>query len=548
MISGRIRIWLWSVLVMVLTVACTSESPGPVIDTAGSDVSYAALEPAAPRLLRLTQQQYRNCIADLFGPEIVVPASLELDTAIDGLLAVGASVTAVSPRGAELYEEAALKIAEQVMQNETSRAGLMACTPEDVDDEDCMTTICQGLAFRIWRRPPDDEETASLVQIGLQASVALDDFHAGVHYVLVAMLQSPNFLYRTELGEPDLTEPGQRRLTDFEMASRLAFFLWNTTPDFELLNAALTGELASPEGVAAQVDRMMQGPQVRTAVRNFVTDWLLLFELDHLNKDPNIFKHYSPDLGDMAREETLALVEYLVFETDRDFREFFTSNTTFATRRLAAIYNFPATVDEGLGRIDFPADSPRRGFLGHVSFLGLHAHPVSSSATERGKFVRENLFCEMVPPPPADLNTGIPEPSASAKTLKERLIVHMEEPSCAGCHAYLDIIGFGFENFDGIGRFRTIENGAQIDPSGDVDGEDFADSQELTELIANDPRTMTCLTRKLYSYALGHGVVSGEEGSVQELADTFGTSGHRLLALMAAVARSEAFRRVGEVE
>ncbi len=457
-------------------------------------------------------------------------------------------MTAVSPRGAELYEEAALKIAEQVMQSESTRAEVMTCTPGGLDDDECMMELTQSLAFRIWRRPPNDEETAQLVEIGLEASQALEDFESGVTFALVAMLQSPHFLYRAELGAVDPENPESRRLTDFEMASRLAFFLWNTTPDFELLNAALTGSLATAEGVATQVDRMVEDPRIREAVRNFATEWLHLYELDHLNKDPNIFKHYSPDLGSMAREETLAVVEYLVFDQNQDFREFFTLPTTFATRRLAAIYNVPATVDEGLGRIDFPADNPRRGFLGQVSFLGLHAHPVASSATERGKFVRENLFCEMVPPPPADLNTGIPEPSSTAKTLKERLLVHMEEPSCAGCHAFLDIIGFGLENFDGIGRYRTLDNGGVIDPSGDLDGNDFAGFEELTALVATDPRTMHCLTRKLFSYALGHATVSGEEGAIDELADIFASNEYRLLDLMVALANSEAFRRVGEVE
>lgn len=548
---------VWLIAALAVTgVGCESEStPNQASpDAGGTPDAVAELEPAAPKLARLTQSQYRAALADLFGPDVVLPAALEPDAAVKGLYAVGATINSVSPRGVELYFDGARSLARQVLESPTERAKIASCEPSGPTDSACLQTIIAEQGRRIWRRPLSPDEVAAYAGVGDEAAKALGDFWAGVEYALAGLLSSPNFVYRVELGEPDPDDPGKRRLTSYEMASRLSFFIWNSTPDQALLDAAEAGELTTDEGLKAQVERLLASDRAREGVRSFVAQWLDLHDLDEMSKDPNIFKHFSPDLAEAAREETLRFVEHHVFELDGDFRELFTSRTTFVNRRLAAIYNLeapPGAIDsseDGFGQIELPADGPRAGLLGQVSFLALHSHPVSSSATLRGLTIREKLLCNELPSPPSNLNTAIPEPNAEAKTLRDRLVQHMEDPSCAACHAQMDPVGFGLEQFDGIGRYRVEDNGAAIDPSGDLDAFEFASARELNLVLANHPNTPWCFVRTMYSYAAGHHPEVGEQALIGALTDRFEAGGHKVLALIGEIAMSEGFRTVGEVE
>ena len=547
-------------MVAMLACACTPSEPDGAgaaagsDDAAGSDAAVEAdagggpeLVPTGPRLARLTRAQFRNTVRDLFGPDVVPPAGLEPDTAADGLFAVGATVAAVSSRGVEQYFDAARSLAAQLTTPE--RLGdTLPCTPVGPDDGACLSQTVQRWGRRIWRRPLASDELERVVAIGAKAATQLGGFARGVEVALALLLQSPHFIYRPTIGEPDPAVPGGRRYTAWEMASRLSFFLWNTTPDETLLDAAQAGELATDGGLATQVDRLLGSERAREGVRSFFAEWLDLTELDDLGKDPTVFKHYSADLGPAAREETLRMVEHLIFDENADYRMLFLTRTTFVNGRLAAIYNVPAPVGDGFGRIELPADGARIGLLGQVSFLALHAHPVASSATKRGLFVRERLLCQTLPSPPTELNTAIPEPSPDAKTLRDRLIVHMENPSCAGCHVMMDPVGFGLENFDGVGRYRVLDNGGIIDPTGELDGTAFETPVELAEAVANHPSLVPCLVQSLRSYATGHAPEPGELAEVRALTEAFVADGHRVRGLLRAIALSPGFRRVGEVD
>lgn len=482
---------------------------------------------------------------DLLGDGLTLPTALEPDSPLDGLETVGASATTISPRGIEQYEAAAFSLAEQATADADRVATLLPCVPDGAEDLDCLRAFAEAFGRRAWRRPLSDTELEVLTSLGAAATQAFDDFAAGARYVIAAALQSPYFLYRVELGED---APDGRRLGAFELATRLALFLWNSTPDDPLLEAAASGELLTEAGLAAETDRLIADPRFRRAVDNFFTEWLQLSRLDELNKDPGVHTHFSTDLGDAAREETLRLVAHLVLERDADLGELFTTRTAFVNRRLASIYGIRAPVIDGFGRTELEAGDARRGYLGQVSFLALQAHAVSTSPTLRGKFIREVLLCDTIPMPPADLNTAIPEPSEEARTMRERLTVHREDPSCAGCHVLTDPVGLGFEQFDSIGRFRTQERGAVIDPSGDLDGTPFEDARALGELLAEHSRVETCIARRVYSYAVGRPVGVGDLGEVDRLTDRFRPADRRLRALMRGVALSEGFRRIGEVE
>lgn len=512
-----------------------------VSDTAAAPAP-APLVPSAPVLKRLTRAQYVNSLRDLLGPGIVPPSATEPDLAQSGFLAVGAARTSISPRGVEQYESGAFSMAAQVMDEPDRRAALMPCAPRHVVDDECARAFVRTFGLRAWRRPLTVAEEDGLVAIARAAAEALGDFHTGLQYPLAALLQSPNFLFRVEVGEADPGRPGLLRYTSWEMASRLSYFLWNTTPDEALLDAAARDELVTDAGLRAEVGRLLADERARSAVRGFFSELLRLHELDRVVKDPNIYHHYSPDLGASAREETLRVIEHLVFDEEADVRDLFTTRTTFVDRRLAAIYNVPAPAREGFARIELPADGPRAGYFGQVSFLALFAHPVSSSATLRGKFVRQTLLCGEIPPPPSDVNTALPEPSPELPTLKERVVVHLTNPACSSCHLLMDPIGLGFEQFDGIGHFRPLENGAVVDPASELDGVDYADARQLASIVRDHPDTGPCMVRNLYRYATGNVEGRGEGQAIDALAETFEAEGFQLKALMEAMVLSPIFR------
>ena len=527
-----------------LRTASADAGASPVDAAVDAAADAAVLLPAPARLARLTRLQYHNAVRDLFGPDVAPPSALEPDTAVDGLRAVGATVNALSPRGVEQSYEGAKNLAAQLIETPERRAALLPCRPSGPGDAACLGRIAEGLGRAIWRRPLASDEIAAVVDPAVAAGNALGSADASLSAVLVQLLASPSFLYRVERGEADPEHPGGLRYTNDEMATRLSFFLWNTVPDTDLRAAAERGELVTDAGLAAQVARMVAAPGFRDGVRNLFAEWLDLYALDDLSKDPNVFRHYSAELGASAREETLRLVDTLFVDDDRDYRDLFLTHTAFVDRRLAAIYNVPATSEEGFGRVELPADGDRAGYLGEVSFLALYAHPTSSSATKRGIALRKRLLCQTVPSPPANLNTAIPEPSADARTLKERLENHQQNPACAGCHTFIDPPGYGLENFDGIGRFRLTDNDAPIDPSGEIDGQLFTGPRELQQLVADHPNLLPCAVQTVYAYATGHLPEPGEHVELARLLADFQSDGHHIRHLMAQIAQSPAFRRL----
>jgi hypothetical protein len=349
-----------------------------------------------------------------------------------------------------------------------------------------------------------------------------------------------------EVGAPG--PDGERLLTDLELASRLSYLLWNTAPDEQLLSAAESGALSTPEGLRAEAERLLADPRGRTGVETFFTEVHELDLLDDATKDPTLFPASSPEVAPAARAETLATIDHVVFDEDGDYRTLFTTRTTFIGPRLAAIYGVPAPELGGVGQTELPSDGGRRGLLGQASFLILNAHTSSTSATLRGKFIRERLLCQTMPAPPADVDTSIPEADATSPTLKQRIATHLEVEECAGCHRLMDPIGLGFENFDAIGRWRDTEAGATIDPSGELDGAAFGDAWGLGRVVAEHPALGPCFAENLYKYALGQDVSEGEDEYVDWLGDAFAADEYRVQALILRLIEGPAFRRVGEID
>lgn len=542
--------WLRSLALLPLLAASCGKSEAPADAAApAADVPVAEVpfEPPAAVMRRLTRTQYLNTLRDVFGNEVVLPASIEPDTAREGFFSIGASESAVSRRGVEQFQAAAFDVASQVLRNEAQRMRLLGCAPAGTQDDACARTALTTLARRLWRRTVTAEEITPFVRVSGEAATALGDFHRGLEYGLAGLLQSADLLYRPEVGAT-AAAGARTRFTAFELASRLAFFLWDGPPDDELLTAAEQGALERDDGLRAQVDRMLRSDRARRGLRAFVTEWLSLYALDGVSRDAAVFPAYNAEVATAAREETLRLAEFMAFDGEQDFRDLLTTRTTFVNRRLAALYGvrFPARASEvtatDFARVELPANEPRRGLLGNASILLLNAHPTSTSPTLRGKFIRTVLICSPIPDPPVNVNTAIPEASMRLPTLRERIAEHNTNDTCRSCHQLMDPIGLALENFDGIGRYRLDDNNARIDPRGSIGSMTFNDAAGLAQTLRDHPDFPRCVVTKLYRFANGRSETPGEYGEVGRLQRGFAANGFRLRWLLGEIATSAAFR------
>lgn len=545
--------WLLPASIAVALAAAVSLAATTAIADAGGRVRHAAFRPGAHdhgvatggpvALRRLTAAQYRAAIAEAFGGDIEVTGRFEPEARRSGLLAVGNAQVTVSAAGFEGYEALARNVALQVVAPE--RRDRLGCRPasESVSDDRCTATFLRAAGSRLLRRSLDDAEVQARVTEARAAAEALGDFYAGLELATISLLVAPDFLFRVEQTEPVPDAPGQARLTDDTLASRLSYFLWNAGPDEALRAAAASGELADAAPWSRHVDRLLDSPRFETGVRAFFDDLLHLADVEAVQKDLVRFPIFSQGIARDAREQTLRIIVEHLLAQEGDYRELFTTRQSFMTRTLGPLYRVPVH-SRDWEALEFPEGHPRAGLLAHASLLMLHAHPGRSSPTLRGEFLRESLLCETVPPAPADVEFSLfnDDQSAEHRTARDRLEVHSTVASCRGCHQLTDPIGLGLEEFDGIGRHRTTENDARIDTSGELDGDRFADHVELGAAFRDHPGLAPCLVDNLYKYAVGHEVAAGERPLVGRLADEFAESGFRLRAAMRAIALSEGFR------
>lgn len=526
-----------------------SEADSDSVVDAGRAPDFGVLfTPPEPTIRRLSREQYGATVRDVLGSSLTVPTSLEPDSVVEGYASIGAATKSLSARGVEQYEAAAYNLAGQVLRSEELLGGVIGCEPSGAFDEGCARASLESLLLRLWRRPATPEELTGLLELWREASEVVGSFESGVEYPLAAALQSPNFLFRIELGEPDPEVEGARRFTSWEMASRLSYLLWNSTPDEELLRAAGAGELVTDEGIRAQAERLLASPRAEDGIRALFSEIFQLHLLDRLSKDPTVFTHMSPTLGASAREEILQLVTDLILVMDGDYRDILTTRTTFVNRELAAVYNMRAPARDDFSAAEWPPEVPRSGLLGQVGFLALASHPVSTSATLRGKFIRERLLCQLIPAPPADVDTSIPEPSGTTPTLRDRVAEHLTEPSCATCHEITDPMGLALENFDGVGRYRMTDGGATIDTTGELDGVPFDGPLSMARALRDHPRFSQCLVQHVYRYSNGRLEGAGELSMVRELALAFARDGYSVRSLLLEMVTTPAFRTPGAIQ
>lgn len=512
-----------------------------------SPTQVPAPPPGPLAMRRLTEAQYRASIADVLGADLAIAGRFEPDNRRDGLLAVGAAWVSVTGAGFEQYEAIARGVAEQAL-DAAHRDAVLPCAPRLATqaDDACAEQFVRAVGSRLLRRSLTDADVTPRVALAAAASAALGDFHAGLEPALASLLLSPEFLFRVEEAEPDPIDPSRLRLTSATMAARLSYLLWNSTPDDDLLAAAADDELVDDDRLAQHVDRLLASPRLAAGVRALFTDLYGFEEIEQglVRKDPGLFPVFSQTLIDAAREQTLRVVVDHLLEQGGDYRQLFTTRTAFMTRVLGLVYQVPVPMAAEWQPYEFPADGPRAGLLTHVSLLALRSHPGRSSPTLRGKFVREVLLCQDVPPPPGDIDFSefAEEGGANRRTARERLTVHVANEVCAGCHSLMDPIGLAFEQLDGIGAYRVSENGATIDPSGQLDGAPFADARDLGEVLARHPALGPCFVDSLYRYAVGRELVAGERAVLADLTARFETEGYRLRDILRAIVLGDAFR------
>jgi hypothetical protein len=402
--------------------------------------------------------------------------------------------------------------------------------------------IVLRFAARAFRRPPAAAEVGRLMRFYDEGIAAGDNHEQSVKLALQAVLVSPRFLFREE-PRPDPNNPRRIQPVDeFALASRLSYFLWSTMPDDELFALAERGQLRRQ--LPAQVRRLLRDPRADALVTNFAGQWLQLRNLEGMAPDEREFPGFSPALRAAMREETEWFVRRIVRE-DRSVLEFLDADWTYVDESLARHYGLEGVHGTNLTLVSLRG-TPRGGLLTQASVLTLTSNPTRTSPVKRGKWVLENLL--NTPPPPAPPSVPLLEEGAGAKlsgSLRQRMEQHRADPLCASCHALMDPIGFGLENFDGVGRWREQDGAFPIDPAGQLNsGEAFQGPAELKQILLNAKREefLRCLAAKLLTYALGRGLEYYDQCAVEEIARQLRRGDYRVSALVLAVVNSVPFQ------
>jgi hypothetical protein len=508
--------------------APASAPPDPVADTP----TAAPSRPPAP-LRRLSRVQYNNTVRDLLG-DVSRPADAFLVEEVPGRFAASAALAQASPAVVEQYRTAAERLAADAARKLAPCAGA---------EEDCARAFIADFGLRALRRPLTDGESAGLLELFRRVR-AEGDFPFGIQAVMAALLQSPGFLYRVELPPTGAAAASVAPLGPYEVASRLSYFLVGSMPDAELFAAARAGRLTTPADLEAQARRLLGSPGARDAAGELFSEWLSLASLDGQTKDPKLFPAFDDGLRAAMREETVRFARWALFEGDARLETLITSPRSPINPALGKLYG-AAVAGSDYSVTELPAGQ-RSGLLTQASLLTLTSHSDSASPTRRGKLVLDQLMCQPPPPPPPDVDFKLPPP-VPGQSARERFAAHTTNPACAGCHLFIDPVGFGFANYDAIGQFQATEGGRPVDASGEIKGSvdldgPFVGAVALGRKLAASGQVRRCLVEQWFSYAQGRADESGDAASVTQALDRFNASGGDLRELMVALVRTDAFR------
>jgi len=426
-----------------------------------------------------------------------------------------------------------------------SRKKILVCDPNS--GPACVEKIVSELAHRAYRRPVTKAEVASLVKFVNLAKGEGQTTEQGIQLSIQAMLVSPNFLFRIEHDAAPTDVSKVHPVSEIELASRLSYFLWSSTPDDELLGLAESGKLRAPGVLDAQVKRMMSDPRSAALAENFAGQWLELRNLDTVKPDPQKFPEWGPDLRDAMKTETRMFFEYVLRE-NRPLADFLDARYTFLNERLAKFYGIASVSGQDFRKVDLATDQ-RGGILGQASVLTVSSYPTRTSVVLRGKYLLQNILNSPPPPPPPDV-PQLDDDSIGAKaSLRQQMEQHRANAMCASCHNKMDPLGFGLENYDAIGRWRTMDGKFPVDASGTLpNGKTFSSPAQMrAELRSQLPEFARCMTEKMLTYSLGRGLESYDRRTVDELTRKWAEAGYPFQRLVFEIVESLPFQsRRGE--
>jgi hypothetical protein len=496
---------------------------------------------------RLTHQQWENSVRDLLRLQSApnLSAGFEPDTRISFFDNNSRALRISGDLWAD-YQSAAETLAAEATADPTALARLL---PSELsgDASAQARAVVRELGRRAYRRPLSPEEIEShvaLFEAGAAHFAEMDPFDAGVRVLTEALLQSPHFLYRVEVGRG--RDGSTVDLSGFEIASRLSYMIWNTMPDDALLDEAERGNLVTPEQIAAQAMRLLEDPRGRAMVERFhaqLFNWRLY---RGLSKDASEFPLYYSGVGEDMYEEARRFVEQVVLVEEGDLAELLTAPYTFANDGLAVIYGFEGGFDDSFRKASFDAASqPQRGgLLTQLGFLASHGGLTGS--VHRGVFINHRVLCTQLPPPP-DALPPIPADDGMTMTSRERIEMHTGPGTCgASCHGtFINPVGFAFESFDGLGQYRTAENGLPIDAAAAFEFANglvaFDGASQFNETIAGQIETHDCYTKHWVEYALGRDTAGSDLDLIQSLGDR-SLEGVSIKNLIVELVKSEEFR------
>lgn len=544
------RLWSWGFsaasLLALGAMGCERteaphDQPSTTAGTAGTGGMTGALScvgpsPGAAPLRPLTRFEYNNILRDLLADTSEPARAFPPENEVEGYR-TNANANHANP----LLVQGYLTVAESVAANAVqSRLQAVAPCGEGGDPLACGRSFISGFAARAFRRPLTNAELQPLTTVFEVGNA--ESYAKGVELVIQAVLQSPQFLYRVDSLRAPTPETGAIALGGYEMASRLAFTLWGSVPDQELMAAADDGQLRTPADVEREARRLLADKRAHDIVRDFSEQWLDLSRLDGAVRDGT-----NLDVNVLNSSLRLSLTHFLddaYFGAEGSFQRLFTDPTVWLNGTLAEVYGGSAPGN------DFASQSlpePRAGLLTQPALLALLSHADQTAPVIRGVFVRERILCLPVAPPPPTVNAVAPDPDPTATT-RERFRQHTEQEACSGCHKLIDGVGFGFERYDQLGRYREIENDLPVDESGEIvasseatlDGT-FSGAVELAARIAASPRARDCLATNWYTYSFGRREQPEDACSLAQLKARFRSSGGDLKELLVGLTQTDSF-------
>jgi hypothetical protein len=534
-----------------------ANTPVPTGPGAGgaSGTGSTTADPGRISIHRLNNLEYDNTMMDLVGVPGMAEATFQSDET--GEFNNDADAFTMNDARYEQYFDAADTIGEALFASPTLKAKILTCAPTAPTDA-CTSTIISAFGLRAWRRPLTTTEVQGLVALAGQATALTPPETAenAVKLVVKTMLASPQFLYRIEFDtNPASLTP--HALTPYELASRLSYLMFSSMPDATLFGLAASGQIQTDANISMQIDRMLADPKGANFTNSFAGQWLGASTMASHNVEPTAFPTYSPALSAaMATENLMFFNEFLTGALP--FTQFFTTQENFVNTTLATHYGFGTPTGTAFQKVT--NGSPNRvGFMGLGSFLTFSSYSYRTAPTLRGKWILLNLLCQVIPPPPPNVPTLDPatgmasDPSLQQENVRARLEAHRQAATCAACHATLDPIGLGLENFDAIGKYRTSYSagGPTIDSSGMLpSGETFQSLPQLAMILSQGThlqQSTDCASHKMMTYALSRELGSSDDPYLNQIRTTWATQGWGLKPLLKDIVLNDTFRfRRGE--